>query len=153
MIVDKIENAGLYTHLSKNIDRALTLLQNEDFSRKKEGKHEVESDRLYYLVGRYTTKPPEQNILEAHKKYIDIQYVSAGMEQLLYAPITALETTRPYDEATDAALYKAPQNVTAVNLHKDTFCILFPQDGHLPGCQIKNPSEVTKIVVKVKINV
>jgi beta-galactosidase beta subunit len=32
------------------------------------------------------------------------------------------------------------------------FCILFPQDGHIPGCQLKHPSNVHKVVVKVRVD-
>jgi YhcH/YjgK/YiaL family protein len=30
--------------------------------------------------------------------------------------------------------------------------VLFPQDAHMPKCQIDGPTSVHKVVVKVKIN-
>ncbi len=152
MIVDKIENAHLYVNLSENIAKALEILKSTDFAEKKDGRYDVDGDNLYYFVQRYETRPLSQCKLEAHKNYIDIQFVADGEELLGYCPLENLETREPYNQAKDVALYKVPARITLVNLQPGMFCLLFPQDAHMPKCQLDAPSNVLKVVVKVKIN-
>jgi len=152
MIVDKIENAHLYANLSDRLTKALEILKNTDFAEKKDGRYDVDGDNLYYFVQRYTTMPAGQCKLEAHKNYIDIQFVADGRELLGYCPLENLETREPYNQAKDVALYKVPDRITPVNLAPAMFCALFPQDAHMPKCQLDTPSNVLKVVVKVKIN-
>jgi alpha-L-rhamnosidase len=94
----------------------------------------------------------ETGQLEAHRKYIDIQVVLSGEELLAYAPIQGLSITQPYSEDRDIVFYQASERISEVKLEAGMFCILFPQDGHIPGCQLKRPSEVHKVVVKVRVD-
>jgi YhcH/YjgK/YiaL family protein len=151
MIVDKIENAGVYADLSERLAKALEALKKEDFSKKPDGRYDIDGSNLYYLVQRYQTKPMEQCKLEAHENYIDIQFVADGEEILAYTPIDNLEVTTPYNKEKDIIFYKTPAKITSVNLTEGMFCVLYPQDAHMPKCQLSGPSNVLKVVVKVKI--
>ena len=151
MVVDRIENLHLYTSLSEDIAKAFGILKQADFTTKKEGRYEADGDNLYYIVQRYTTKPIEQGRLEAHKKYIDIQFVASGEELLGHAPLGNLETDVAYDEAADVAFYKMPDGITTVDLRAGMFCVLFPQDVHMPGCRTGAAANVLKVVIKVRI--
>lgn len=152
MVIDKLENAYLYAGLSAKIRRGLEVLKDKKLSAKKDGRYEVEGDELYYMIQRYTTKPIEEGRLEAHKKYIDIQFAAEGEEMIGHSEISQLNIDKPYDEAKDVAFYEAPEKINTIKLGKEMFCILFPQDGHIPGCQMDGPSEILKVVVKVKIS-
>ena len=151
MVVDKIENSHLYAGLSENIAKAFEILKEVDFATKEDGRYEVDGDNLCYIVQRYTTKPIEQGRLEAHKKCIDIQFLASGEELLGYAPLENLETGVAYDETADIAFYEVPDRITTVGLRAGIFCVLFPQDAHMPGCQAGAAADVLKVVVKVRI--
>jgi len=151
MIVDKIGNAVAYADLSKRLAKALEVLKKEDFSKKADGRYDIDGSNLYYLVQRYQTKPMEQCKLEAHENYIDIQFAADGEEILAYTPIDNLEVTTPYNKEKDIVFYKTPAKITSVNLTAGMFCVLYPQDAHMPKCQLSGPSNVLKVVVKVKI--
>jgi YhcH/YjgK/YiaL family protein len=152
MIVDKIENADTYVKLSEAIAKALEVLRDKELVEKDDGRYDVDGDNLYYLVQRYMTKPMEQCKLEAHKRYIDIQFVAAGEEIMGYCPVENLDVQTPYNPEKDIVFYKKPENITEVKLDGGMFAVLSPQDAHMPKCQIEGPSEVHKVVVKVKIN-
>jgi YhcH/YjgK/YiaL family protein len=152
MIVDKIENAHFYTTLNDLLAKAFEILKDKTLIQKNDGRYEVDGDKLYYIVQRYTTKPVEECKLEAHKKYIDVQFVVSGQEIIYHTPLNGLKIETPYDASKDVAFYKVPAGITAVNLAPGMFCILFPQDAHIPGCQIDGPSDVHKVVVKVKMD-
>lgn len=152
MVIDKLENAYLYAGLSAKIEKGLEVLKDKKLSTKKDGRYDINGDNLYYIIQRYTTKPIKEGRLEAHKKYIDIQFAASGEEVIGHSFPGQLDTQEPYDEAKDVVFYKVPDEINTVKLSKGMFCILFPQDGHMPGCQLNGPSNVVKVVVKLKIN-
>jgi YhcH/YjgK/YiaL family protein len=152
MVIDKLENAYLYTSLSAKIGKGFEVLKDKKLSTKKDGRYDINGDNLYYIIQRYTTKPIKEGRLEAHKKYIDIQFVASGEEVIGHSFPGQLNIQEPYDEAKDVVFYKVPDEINTVKLSKGMFCILFPQDGHMPGCQLNGPSNVVKVVVKLKIN-
>jgi len=151
MIVDKIENAHFYTTLNDLLAKAFDILKDKTLIQKNDGRYEVDGDKLYYIVQHYTTKPREECKLEAHKKYIDVQFVASGQEIIYHTPLNGLKIETPYDASKDVAFYKAPAGITAINLRHGMFCVLFPQDAHIPGCQFDGSSNVHKVVVKVKM--
>ena len=57
MIVDKIENAHLYTPLKDQLAKAFEIIKDKALSQKADGRYEVDGDKLYYIVQHYTTKP------------------------------------------------------------------------------------------------
>ncbi|HBG26094.1 MAG: hypothetical protein A2Y10_00440 [Planctomycetes bacterium GWF2_41_51] len=151
MIVDKIENAKLYSSISPRIAKALEVLAAKEISKSPDGKNEVDGTNLYYLVQRYTTKPRNEGQMEAHKKYIDIQFVVDGCESIFVEDISICRIASAYNETDEAAMYDLPQKFSEIFMTKGTFCILFPQDGHLPCRTAVSESKVHKIVFKVAI--
>jgi YhcH/YjgK/YiaL family protein len=97
------------------------------------------------------SKPISEGNLEAHRKYIDIQFLLSGEEILGYAPVKGLTVVEEYDPQKDIAFFNTPKEITKVKLEPGLFCILFPDDAHLPGCHLAGPSDARKVVIKVKI--
>lgn len=149
MIFDKIENADLYKGINSRIAKALNYLQNTDFSDLKNGKHEIDGDAVFSLINEYDTKNNDDNLLESHLKYIDVQYVAEGIEQIGITSFTNQKTFKSYDNADDYMLFKEPYNL--ITLNKGMFAIFFPDDLHMPGLNAGKISKVKKVVVKVKL--
>ncbi len=152
MITDKIENAHLYGGLSEKFSRAFEVLKNTNFAEKENGRYDVDGDNIYYFVQCYRTGPIENGRLEAHKKYIDIQFVAAGRETLGYCPTDNLQIQQRYDESRDAQFFKVPKGMSRISLYEGMFCILFAADAHMPGRELAGQCEVLKVVVKVRID-
>ncbi|OHB55972.1 MAG: hypothetical protein A2Y07_06195 [Planctomycetes bacterium GWF2_50_10] len=152
MIVDRIENEHLYKAVSPRIAKALELLGSKDIGEKAEGKHEVETSKLYFLVQNYTTKPRSNGLFEAHKKYLDIQFVVDGEESIFVEHISKLKESKAYNEKDEAALYDQPSSFSEIRMSKGMFCILFPEDGHGPCRTMISECKVHKIVFKVAID-
>ena len=151
MIQDTLENAVRYCSLSSRFASAFEFLRTVDGTQKI-GRHDIQGDKVFALVQQYTTKPEQSALFEAHRKYIDIQYLHAGRETLLWAPVAAMkEETMPYHEEKDAALWKLVPDVTPLHLSAGHFAILFPEDAHAPCIEWQTPSEVFKVVVKVAV--
>ena len=51
------------------------------------GKIPIQGDQVFALVRDNTTKPRAQGTWEAHRKYIDVQFLAAGVEEMGYANI------------------------------------------------------------------
>lgn len=162
MILDRIDNVRLYLGLHADFAKAFDILTDKALSQKEDGKYAVDGENIYYTIQRYTTKPLSEGKLEAHRKYIDIQFLLSGVEILGYAPLKGLTTTEVYNPQKDIAFFNTPKEITKVKLEPGLFCILFPNDTHLPGryevspaggpCrQLNGPSEVLKMVIKIRL--
>jgi YhcH/YjgK/YiaL family protein len=151
MILDRIDNAHLYTGLHTGFAKAFEILRDKTLAKKEDGKHPVDGEKIYYTIQRYTTKPLSEGKLEAHRKYIDIQFLLAGVELLGYASLKGLTVAEDYNPEKDIAFFNAPDDITKVKLEPGLFCILFPTDAHLPGCHLTAPSEVRKVVIKIRL--
>ena len=158
MIYDSIKNIATYKSLSEDIYQGLMFLQNAtpDIAN---GVYEI-TPRVKAIVSEYETKPENVNGYEAHKEYIDIQYLLAGEERIASLPIEWLTETKPYSQENDCALYSAVTipnpsslipNPSYLTLLPGYFAVFYPQDGHMPQLCVTTPVPVKKVVVKVKV--
>jgi len=152
MIFDRIENSGCYEKLLPGLDKAFAFLRSIDEGLKS-GRHEIDGDHVFAMVDRYQTKPIEEALYDAHRKYLDVQCVLSGSELLLWAPLDSMqELVRPYEDAKDVMKWRAVQDYcTELRMTPSAFAILFPQDAHSPGVQWEKQQQVTKVVVKVAV--
>lgn len=148
MILDTLKNAGMYYCLGEKIEKGLKYLQETDLFALKEGRNDIE-DGLFGMVSSYDTKPLEEGFWEAHRKYVDIQYVFAGAERMGYANIDSLTTSKPYDESSD--FHGLDGDGDLVTVHEGEFALFTPQDAHMPGLVVDSPKNVRKIILKVRI--
>jgi biofilm protein TabA len=152
MILDRIEHAAMYRGLEPILREALDYLSSTDFSQVPEGRHVLDGERLFALVQRYQTKAVSDALWEAHRRYIDVQYVVAGDEQIGYAPLVdGLTVTKPYDTQKDVIFFNVRGD--RFELSAGTFAIFTPHDVHAPGLVSgvsQQGAEVRKVVVKCR---
>jgi len=151
MILDRIDNAQLYLGLHAGFAKAFEILRAKTLAQKEDGKYPVDGENIYYTIQRYTTKSISEGNLEAHRKYIDIQFLLEGEELLSYAPLKGLTTAEEYNPQKDIAFYETPSEITKIKLEPGLFCILFPNDAHLPCRQLASTMKVRKVVIKIKM--
>ncbi len=149
MIIDSIKNAALYKGTGARIQMALEYLAKTDFEPLAPGRYDIDGGNVYALVQHYRTKPRETGLWEAHRRYIDVQYVAAGIESMGYAPIGNLTVTQPYSSEKDCELFSGAGDF--VTVRAGTFAIFFPGDGHMPCLAAAAPAPVRKVVVKVAV--
>ena len=87
MIIDKLENAALYQDFHKGFHEAFTFLQNITNEPFTIGKHIIDLDNIFAINNEYKTKGRNDSKIEAHRKYIDIQYIVEGSELIGYCPL------------------------------------------------------------------
>lgn len=130
MITDTIQNAHLYEGLNEQFKKAFNYLKETDFTNLKKEKYEIEGDKLFAIVNEFETKDKDECEVEAHKKYIDIQYVVKGTEMYGYTPLTTQKAVSDYNEINDVAIYK--EEVSYLKLEAGMFIIFYPTDLHQP---------------------
>ena len=87
MVLDQLAHARLYGGLSPILQRTLDYLVTTDWEGSATGRIEFEGDDVFALVSDYDTRPSESVPWEAHRRYIDVQYVHRGTERIGHAPI------------------------------------------------------------------
>jgi biofilm protein TabA len=150
VIIDTIKNAMLYADVHPGVRKGLEFLQNIDPSLP-DGRIDIDGDDVFALVQSYPTKPAAGKQFEAHRVYLDIQYMLDGRETIEVTPIDRLRSATDYDAEKDCSLYDGGDEHTPVLLLAGDFAVLFPEDGHKPGCLYQVSEPVRKIVVKVRL--
>src|SRR5689334_21230698 len=110
MIVDQITNVDtdFYTGLLKKqggsfklaerLSLALDFLQTGNVTELMPSRIELDGDKVFAMIQHYETKPKAQGVWEAHRKYIDVQYVAEGQELMGYANLGHLNAGEYNDE-------------------------------------------------------
>ncbi|HPO15187.1 MAG TPA: YhcH/YjgK/YiaL family protein [Candidatus Hydrogenedentes bacterium] len=112
----------------------------------------ISGDDVRGRVMKYLTRGPENALIEAHDRHVDIQMSLVNCEAIDWYPRASLEVHTPYDPKDDAVMFKrpGPSPVRVINL-PCFFTVLFPQDAHLPGMMCGDlAEEVKKVVVKIR---
>ena len=151
MIVDRLENWSQYPFgeaWKEAFDFLGALTPDAE-----EKKYLLLRDTLFAGIDRYETRPLETAVLEAHRKYIDVQVLLQGRETIDWYPLDGLNVKTPYDPATDVEFYHRPETLpTRILLTPGTFAVFFPQDAHSPQIVAGQPEFVKKTVVKIGVD-
>lgn len=150
MIYDKLDHIETYKGLSEDLYLGLEFLKNAT-SIINNGVHEL-NPRVKAIISEYETRKVNENGFEAHRKFIDIQYVLHGTEKVCCLTIDNLQENSPYNEEIDAAFLTSDKAPLEMEIGNGSFAIFFPQDGHMPCLCVDEPTKVKKVVVKIKID-
>jgi biofilm protein TabA len=159
MILDTLTNSARYETLFPNLKAGFDFLRAHANSALAAGRHEVDGDRVYAMVAKYDTRAAEDAEPEAHRKYIDIQYMISGRERILWTPLDETAApTKDYDGDRDIIFFARNARSRPFELAAGHFCLLFPADGHQPGVNAEaapgtteGPQPVHKVIVKVRV--
>lgn len=148
MIFDTLKNVDNYKGLGRVYD-ALKFLSETDFFTMELGRYELDGDNIFYMVQSYDTDP-EKTISEAHRKYIDIQYMVEGEEIIGVADISEDKELTEAKEENDVWFYNCKTEPLVLSAGK--YMVLYPNDLHCPGVATNGTAMTCrKVVVKVKV--
>ena len=102
-------------------------------------------NRFFVAVG--TTKEPD--VGEAHRKYLDIQYIVKGKEVVGWADLASCQEAVAFSEEKDIGMYSGPYEYFTIN--EGVCYVVFPEDAHMPGRHLDVPNDFVKVVVKLKV--
>ena len=148
MIKDNLNRAETYFGLSENIKIGLSWIMNNDLKNMPDGRYEI-NDNIYANVQSYMTK--DDAPYEAHRSYIDIQYMIEGEELAGVTDYKNCTTTEKYDSDKDCEFLKCNTKESFYSIKTNEFFIFFPHDAHKPALKINENKPVKKVVVKVHV--
>lgn len=147
--IDKVQFAKQY-HLNRAAwDKAFAYLKNTDLKMLNNGRHVIDGNTIYAIVTEAPSKDYDKTAFESHRKYIDLQYVIEGEENMAKTPVTSVTVNKPYDEAADIAYYAGDGKIYTVPA--GTFMLFFPTEAHRPNITPGGNKVVKKIVIKIKV--
>ena len=154
MIYDHISNSNRYPDpaIQKGLEIIHQIIQKYAQGEPlNEGSYPLENG-LRYNIDRYRSKTENTVGYEAHRQYIDIQFLLEGTEMIRVHNLEGMHCMAPYDASRDAGFYLPNDDFhTDIRIGDGYFTILYPNDAHMPQLCIETPMPVLKIVVKVPV--
>ena len=148
MILDTLTNVRRYAALHPLFPRAFEFLRSTDLLALAPGRFPIEGDRLRAIVERVPGRRRDEAKLECHRKFIDIQYVLAGSDEMGWRAVhDCREPLADYQPDKDIRFFKdAP--ASWIVTPPGAFCIFFPEDAHAP---LVSAGEIHKVILKVAV--
>lgn len=136
--------------LEERILEAIEFIKNLNYVDYEKGKHIVNDD-FFFLIQEYVAKDPEVARFEAHKNYVDIQYIVEGQEGMEVAPLDTMEVLNPYNPEKDVMHLVSKPGCCKMLITAGGYAVFYPQDAHKPCIRVGEPVTVKKIVGKVRV--
>jgi YhcH/YjgK/YiaL family protein len=148
VITDSLERAEDYYYMHPAFQRAFAFLRGDSLAELPDGRHEIDGDRLFCIISKGRGRGRAEAKLEAHRKYIDIQYVIAGTDEMGSAPTAECRLPDTgYDAEKDIEFFNdEPQSWTKVPA--GSFIIFFPERAHAP---LISDGQIHKAVLKIAV--
>ena len=148
MLYGTLKHLESYRGIHPGVLRGLEILRDTDFSQLADGRYEVDGDRLFYSLQSYVNKPANDTP-EAHRTYVDIQYLVSGAEKVGVAPLE--DMTEEVEARPDGDIWFYHGPLDELTLTGDRFMVFFPGDAHAPSIALGQPQTCRKCVVKVRV--
>jgi biofilm protein TabA len=148
MILDEVQNAARYHALHPLFAEAFAFLARTPLASLESGRHELRGDQMFALINRDPGRGRQGARLEAHRRYIDIQLLVEGREEIGWRALRQCrQLTDPNDESLDIMFFCDPPD-TWIDLPPGKLMIFYPEDAHAP---LAACGENTKAVIKVAV--
>ncbi len=138
----------------KTVDKkAFQFFIQNDFNKLAEGHYELD-DGAYVNISSYLTKSRDNCKFEAHRKYIDIQYIIDGSEIMELTSSEKLKVSEPYSADKDIEIYEDVGNMVTVEKHtlnKGDVIIVKTGTAHMGCIEVVQSVKVRKAVFKIPV--
>ncbi|MBK1878393.1 YhcH/YjgK/YiaL family protein [Pelagicoccus mobilis] len=154
MIVDHIQNWRNYS-LGGAWEKAFSFLETLSVDAE-EKEYPIDGDAIFARVMSYPTKveTAEDAVLEAHRRYVDIQMALIGSERISVYPTHEMIEKGGYDAERDVEFFEYKEAAKLqLSMYPGTFACLLPQDAHMPQLFTEEAGKVVKkVVVKILLD-
>jgi YhcH/YjgK/YiaL family protein len=149
MILDTRNNINRYAKLHPLFPRAIEFIHNTDLNSLAAGIHPIIGKRLFVIVEEEQGRTREQAKLECHRKYIDIQLVLQGTDEMGWKPLVDCHLpVNDYSEERDIRFFNDAAD-SWISTPADSYCIFFPEDAHAP---LVSTGKIRKCVFKIAVD-
>jgi biofilm protein TabA len=148
MICSTISQSDRYTALHPLFPRAFEFMRNTDLHALTPGVHQIVDKQLFVIVEEAAGRTRAEAKLECHRRYIDIQLVLEGVDEMGWKPLA--DCHQPIDEYNSERDIRFFDDVPAswIATPAGAFCIFFPDDTHAP---LVSSGAIRKVIFKVAV--
>ena len=150
MILAHIEDSERYFSLHPLFKQLFDYVKTHDLSQVPAERITLDGERLFINVADASLKSPEEQVLEVHRRYIDVHFPLSSSEVMGWSSLQGLQTesVNPFNEEDDYAVY-AETAQTYLTIRPGEFVIVWPEDAHAP---IIGEGTLRKLIAKVLID-
>ena len=148
MILSTLSQADRYAALHPLFPRAFEYMRGIDLLSLAPGRYPIVDQQLSVIVEDVAGRTREAARLECHRKYIDIQLVLEGGEEMGWKPLADCHNpVSDYSAEKDIQFFHdAPASWIATP--PEAFCIFFPENAHAP---LVSSGNIRKAIFKVAV--
>lgn len=148
MIFSTLSQSDRYAALHPLFPRAFEYIRNTDLHTLVPGVYPIIGDDLFAIMEHVPGRTRDDAKLECHRRYIDIQLVLTGLDEMGWRALS--DCNNPVSD------YSAERDIRFFNDAPDTwiatppnhFCIFFPEDAHAP---LVSEGQVRKVIFKIAV--
>lgn len=146
MILSTLSQSGRYAALHPLFTRVFDYIRNTDLFALAPGRYNIVGDDLIAIVEHVPGRTREMARLECHRRYIDIQLVLDGIEEMGWKPLAdCYNPVSDFNAEKDIQFFHdAPAAWVATP--PDAFSIFFPEDAHAP---LVGTGNIRKVIFKI----
>jgi YhcH/YjgK/YiaL family protein len=145
--INALEFAKQYYKNKVYWDKAFEFLNNPELAELKPGKYNIDSTFVFATISYADSYDSSKVKWEAHRKYLDLQYLISGSLFYAMAPYNKEEVSEPYKDSTDmervittsGKYYKAAPG---------SLFVFFPSDAH-KSVKEHEGDIVKRVVIKI----
>jgi YhcH/YjgK/YiaL family protein len=149
MILDNIRHYSFYQD-SPALAKVLTYMSGISSENFPGESVRLDGDNAFVNPVCFTTKPEDECLFEAHRKYADIHFIVEGCEKIMVSDIDTVTVVKAFKEASDIGFYQGG-NGTVCILKPGDFLVCYPHDAHKVAIAVDSPAQVKKLVGKIRV--
>ncbi len=149
MILDSLENFRSYYCLNSGFEKAFGFLSRADLKDLPAGKYEIDDGHIFAIIVKDFGETSKEGLLEVHRKYVDIQFVLSGTDEMGWKPkALCINPADNFDEESDAQNFNDKPDGW-ISVKPNFYAIFFPEDAHMA---MFSSDIIHKVIVKVAVN-
>ena len=149
MIFSTLSQSFRYAALHPLFPRAFEFMRNINMLALEPGIHRIIGDELFAIVESLPGRTREEAQLECHRKYIDIQLVLEGSDEMGWKALDDCHNpVSDYSAEKDIRFFHDTP-ATWITTPPNHFCIFFPEDAHAP---LISTGRIHKIIFKIAVH-
>jgi YhcH/YjgK/YiaL family protein len=148
MILSTLSQSDRYAALHPLFPRAFEYIRNTGLLSLAPGRYPIAGDDLFVIVENAPGRTRAEAKLECHRKYIDIQLVLEGNDEMGWKALAdCSDPVSDYSAEKDIRFFSdAP--ASWISTPPGAFCIFFPEDAHAP---LVSAAFIRKVIFKIAV--
>ncbi len=134
-----------YVGMHPGLAAAEEFLRGGKWRERPAGRIEIDGERLYAVVVREDGRGQARARLEAHRRYVDVQFQVAGTDEIGWRDVRTCEALTPYDAGKDVC-FSSETPASWITVPPGVAAVFFPEDAHAP---LAGMGPLHKVVVKL----